>query len=222
MTYRTGNHWGVTIVREGQAGHAWRQFNVGNTVCAEAGCRLAEAEHAQLVAVVVNGDQALAERICALLNGEQAIAPRVEAARCAKCDGPLTACTDCGKPAQCGEPWCAKHSPDGDWSTPPRPLSVPLSVPLSAEQPPVGGSGRQGGAETISGRCNAICQGMGRTYVCTLNRGHRGQHSAHRAAPPSIGPGCICMDPPPTVDKPKNGTASRPDGWACPRHGAVI
>jgi hypothetical protein len=24
------------------------------------------------------------------------------------------------------------------------------------------------------------------------------------------------------VDKPKNGTASRPPGWACPRHGAVI
>jgi hypothetical protein len=33
---------------------------------------------------------------------------------------------------------------------------------------------------------------------------------------------CICNDPPPTVDKPKNGTASRPPGWACPRHGEVI
>lgn len=43
-TYRTGNHWGVTIVRE-------------------------QPEPAQLVAVVVNGDQALAERICTLLNG---------------------------------------------------------------------------------------------------------------------------------------------------------
>lgn len=52
-TYRTGNHWGVTIVREGA---------------------FPEGEHDpasdQLVAVVVNGDQALAERICALLNGD--------------------------------------------------------------------------------------------------------------------------------------------------------
>jgi hypothetical protein len=44
MTYRTGNHWGVTVVDE-------------------------QPDGAQLVAVVVNGDQALAERICALLNG---------------------------------------------------------------------------------------------------------------------------------------------------------
>jgi len=33
---------------------------------------------------------------------------------------------------------------------------------------------------------------------------------------------CICNDPPPTVDKPKNGTASRPPGWRCPRHGEMI
>jgi hypothetical protein len=48
-TYRTGNHWGITIVREGD-----------------------DEQDAQLVAVVVNGDQALAERICALLNAGQA------------------------------------------------------------------------------------------------------------------------------------------------------
>lgn len=50
--YRTGGHWGVTIVGEGTqppdaSGHR---------------------PDAQLVAVVVNGDQALAERICTLLN----------------------------------------------------------------------------------------------------------------------------------------------------------
>lgn len=45
-TYRTGNHWGVTIVRED------------------------EPHPAQLVAVVTTGDVKLAERICALLNGE--------------------------------------------------------------------------------------------------------------------------------------------------------
>jgi len=36
---------------------------------------------------------------------------------------------------------------------------------------------------------------------------------------------CICNDPPPTVigrDGKKNGTATRPPGWACPRHGQVI
>jgi hypothetical protein len=47
VTYRTGNHWGVTIVREGD-----------------------QPADAQLVAVVVNGDQALAERICTLLNAD--------------------------------------------------------------------------------------------------------------------------------------------------------
>jgi hypothetical protein len=72
VTYRTGNHWGVTIVREGQVAHAWRPFNVGNTVCAEAGCAYDEDEHPGLVAVVVNGGQALAERICALLNADAA------------------------------------------------------------------------------------------------------------------------------------------------------
>lgn len=53
-TYRTGNHWGVTIVREGE------RTPEGHIVGA-----------AQLVAVVVNGDQELAERICTLLNGEK-------------------------------------------------------------------------------------------------------------------------------------------------------
>lgn len=52
MTYRTGNHWGVTIVREGT-----QPFD-------NSGHR----PDAQLVAVVVNGDRELAERICALLN----------------------------------------------------------------------------------------------------------------------------------------------------------
>jgi hypothetical protein len=51
--YRTGNHWGVTIVRQSLV----PDDNYG--------------EHDELVAVVVNGDRALAERICALLNGER-------------------------------------------------------------------------------------------------------------------------------------------------------
>jgi hypothetical protein len=58
-TYRTGNHWGVTIVRE------------AGTPCTDDPEHLGQSECAELVAVVVNGDQALAERICALLNGER-------------------------------------------------------------------------------------------------------------------------------------------------------
>jgi hypothetical protein len=54
MTYRTGNHWGVTIVRE------FDHIDVPGG-----------QPRAELVAVVVNGDQALAERICNLLNGDQ-------------------------------------------------------------------------------------------------------------------------------------------------------
>jgi hypothetical protein len=67
MPYRTGNHWGVTIVGER-----------GPQPCDETGPHYCLAmgensEHpgAELVAVVTNGDTALAERICALLNGEQ-------------------------------------------------------------------------------------------------------------------------------------------------------
>ena len=60
-TYRTGNHWGVTIVAEG---------------------RFPEGEHDsqadELVAVVTNGDTALAERICALLNKEAGLEEKVE------------------------------------------------------------------------------------------------------------------------------------------------
>jgi hypothetical protein len=68
MTYRTGNHWGVTIVREAQQapnGSHWH----GGGPCEEC------PRQAELVAVVVNGDQALAERICALLNAEAASGP---------------------------------------------------------------------------------------------------------------------------------------------------
>lgn len=53
--FRTGNHWGVTIVREGT-----HPVN-------ESGHR----PDAELVAVVVNGDRALAERICGLLNSDR-------------------------------------------------------------------------------------------------------------------------------------------------------
>lgn len=54
-TYRAGTHHGVTICREGD-GH---RCDLDGHDC----------ERGHLVAVVVNGDRALAERICALLNG---------------------------------------------------------------------------------------------------------------------------------------------------------
>lgn len=89
-TYRTGNHWGVTIVREGDdVVHLIADGQATTTCCGKAPFELArrdghrltvEASAAtcprrqgdQLVAVVVNGDQELAERICTLLNADDA------------------------------------------------------------------------------------------------------------------------------------------------------
>jgi len=56
-TYRTGTHHGVTIVREGDGARCGRADH--------------DCERGHLVAVVVDGDQALAERICALLNNRE-------------------------------------------------------------------------------------------------------------------------------------------------------
>lgn len=67
-TYRTGNHHGVTIVAEPGS----------DDFC----CNRDGHDHARgrLVAVVVDGGQALAERICALLNGGGTIAALDQAA----------------------------------------------------------------------------------------------------------------------------------------------
>lgn len=59
--YRVGNHWGVTIVREGD----------------QPADATGHRPDAQLVAVVTNGDRQLAERICALLNQVEASYPHV-------------------------------------------------------------------------------------------------------------------------------------------------
>jgi len=58
--YRTGNHWGVTVVREGEC--------AGIARCLDMACD--HQNGPELVAVVTNRDTALAERICRLLNGE--------------------------------------------------------------------------------------------------------------------------------------------------------
>ncbi len=117
-TYRTGNHWGVTIVREATGS-------------------IAHGEGAQLVAVVVNADQALAERICALLNFEQA-QPRPN---------------DCGCPATYERARVSRHTSacglrktaerlsayldaeDGDGDAPSRPLSAPVSASSTSGVP---------------------------------------------------------------------------------------
>lgn len=181
-TYRTGNHWGVTIVRE--------QPIDGMT-----------AVDAQLVAVVVNGDQALAERICALLNEGSALAAILD-----RWEG------------RTGEAYDIRQlTEDLRAIAPPRPLSASVSD-LS---PPLVGRVGIADPNAAEGECDCGHEGLPAEWhsrPCPLAR----VRVAGRLVPPSVGPGCICNDPPPTVDKPKNGTASRPSGWACPRHGAVI
>ena len=86
MTYRTGNHWGVTVVREGEdVVHLIADGSAVTSCCNKSPFELARwtghrltveqsaatcpsRSGAQLVAVVTNGDRELAERICALLN----------------------------------------------------------------------------------------------------------------------------------------------------------
>lgn len=65
MTYRTGDHHGVTIVSEGDEVITRGRMGPNEPVQPPTGRR------PELVAVVVNGDQALAARICALLNADQ-------------------------------------------------------------------------------------------------------------------------------------------------------
>lgn len=64
-TYRTGNNWGVTIVREGRGPEDVMGHHSGD----------------ELVAVVVNGDRELAERICELMNAPTPDVPYTNGAR---------------------------------------------------------------------------------------------------------------------------------------------
>lgn len=59
--YRTGNHHGVTIVAEGEGARCGREGH--------------DCARGHLVAVVVEGGEEFAERICALLNCEEAPEP---------------------------------------------------------------------------------------------------------------------------------------------------
>lgn len=75
MPYRTGNHWGVTIVREATPPPGPDHWHEGPP-CDEC------PRDAELVAVIVNGDQALAKRICELLNGEPAEPAAADSCTC--------------------------------------------------------------------------------------------------------------------------------------------
>lgn len=97
-TYRVGNHHGVTIVREGD-GH---RCDLDGHDCARG----------HLVGVMLTAEDAAL--VVEALNGTPA---SQAAARCAKCGNALAACQDCGKPAQCGEPWCVDCQPEEGWLT---------------------------------------------------------------------------------------------------------
>lgn len=73
-TYRTGNHWGVTIVREGDVFTQGRMEPDGPV-------QPPRREGDQLVAVVVNGDQDLAQDICFRLNSATPDVDHVNGAR---------------------------------------------------------------------------------------------------------------------------------------------
>lgn len=142
-----------------------------------------------------------AYRVCALLNAADRDARR-KPTDCPRCgsDAPRRAYDVCGP---CGVALAQEVDGDGP--------ATGLRSTESAQEPLVGGSGCPGGSEAISGRCDCGREGLPpRQHFrpCPIAERHYAR--------------CICNDPPPTVDKPKNGTASRPPGWACPRHGAVI
>lgn len=182
MTYRTGNHWGVTIVREGTGPTDPQGRRTGD----------------QLVAVVVNGDQTLAERICELLNGETPGGRRSRLGDLIVMHGPYEAYELIPNPvtrylestelnalrdelielrgiqtdredAPAGpKPWECKLSREHNPQTDPCDCRVSqfcamghsiddapgtgLSAPVSVQEAPVGGIGRPGGSEAISGR----------------------------------------------------------------------
>jgi hypothetical protein len=215
MTYRTGNHWGVTVVDE-------------------------QPDSAQLVAVVVNGDQALAERICALLNSEKRQLDRLEAElesrerledRDWRMRNPQAAdsCTCEYRPNGGRDPACPVHADApsarvGSTETAQNASEAAECAPDGPEpsQALPRGAPRDGWGfnrlhlHPTCADVSAIDEPPGTEWICT---------SACRQPADSLARRCICNDPPPTVigrDGKKNGTAVRPDGWACPRHGQVI
>lgn len=244
VTYRTGID-GVTIVAEGDT-------RGGD-----------DSRPDQLAAVVVNGDQALAERICSLLN--DAHTPDVDLARGATealahvrrvldgwIEGAKANHEGLGhRDERAGEECWTQFHPD-DIRNMVTDAAAELGV---AEDAPSARVGSTETAQNASGvaECTPDAH-SGSEAVQRLTDAHGRTHPDgptqpadgdafhrldstpepirspiwHIVVPPSAVAArasrrrCICNDPPPTVDKPKNGTATRPPGWACPRHGEVI
>jgi hypothetical protein len=163
VTYRTGSHWHVTIVREPD----------GAAECPVPDCPVHEAE---LVAVVTNGDRELAERICALLNADRALAdsdgfcnghtPDVDHAR-----GATEALTEIRRRLNIalalGRPFTeatirtalaiAAAELGVDEDAPP----AHASVPVAAETVHVEGTGHPEPPEPLSGRLRTPLRGLG-------------------------------------------------------------
>lgn len=196
-TFRTGNHWGVTIVREGDDDPCPASVD-GR--CAESGeihpkckpgqCRYdqTDARRGQLVAVVVNGDRDLAERICALLNADSDRDPDMDA---------MIAMQEWDAHERNEQP-----VREGSGTTRLHPTCVDVSA---ADEPP--------GSAWI---CVRACRASADSCTCPPASGpatmpdplcvvHRGRRMKG-PKPPPLGAGCIC-----------DGS-----GRACPRHGEVI
>lgn len=136
-TYRTGNHWGVTIVREGE--RTPERHITGAD---------------QLVAVVVNGDHALAERICALLNRDERETRRKP-----------TDCPRCGSDKPCPpNDVCPRCAVEMGWEfggdVPPSPLSAPVSVQDGPAVPSVTPAGDVSGSEAVHADCDCGHEGL--------------------------------------------------------------
>lgn len=113
--------------------------------------------------------------------------------------GRWEACTGCGRTE-------APELVDGDAP------SRPLSAPVAAQEPPVGGTGPTGGVETISvvlfPDCDCGHEGLVASWhlrPCPV--------AERRNARRGLGPRCTCPDAAVSTNQPDP---------ACPRHGAVI
>ncbi len=158
MTYRTGNH-GVTIVREGD------RTPEGHITGAAA-----------LVAVVVNGDQALAERIAWLLTHT-----------CPTCMGPQRetvnmVCQTCGTDY-------TTETPANGYK---RAIGTLADVALRTGSPAARWAAEyldadpDKRAQFVADSCT--CTKAGPDPACPVHHGRR----ARGPKPPPVGPGCIC------------------------------
>lgn len=189
MTYRVGNHHGVTIVREPDQ----------QAVC----CNREDHDctRGHLVAVVVNGDQALAERICDLLNADERSAAHAD---------------DCNCGDTYTDPWCAPRKPPTLPDDSPEAQSARAKpVALMIARPGLTGwtgcdlPGHHGcdpwNCRWAPDSCTCPATVVSTNQPdpdCPVHHGRR----ARGPKPSPVGPGCIC-----------DGS-----GRTCRRHGAVI